>query len=176
MRFHGIFQKTALNNVFVLQIWPLFKDCCVVAKKELKYAGPFGLALHLCGATFVDRATEKGRQAVNDAGKKAKANGTSLFLFPEGTRNRKGGGELLNFRKGAFHVALDAKMPILPIVVSEYEFLGPTRHDQFPGGDITIQVLPAIETDDFKKEDIDDLIKKTRDCMTVALNSCPKQN
>ena len=62
-------------------------------------------------------------------------------------------------------------MPILPIVISEYEFLGPSRHDQFPGGDVKIQILPAIETEDVSKDEIDDLIKKTRDCMIAALNS-----
>ena len=77
----------------------------------------------LGGAIFVDRAkSEKGRKAVNDAGQKAKESGTSLFLFPEGTRHRGGG--LLPFKKGAFHVALDVQMPILPVVVSEYTFLG----------------------------------------------------
>ena len=84
-------------------------------------------------------------------------------------------GQLLNFKKGAFHVALDAKMPILPIVISEYEFLGPSRHDQFLGGDVQIQVLPAIETEDLSKDDIDNLIKKTRDCMIAALNSQKQQ-
>ena len=99
--------------------------------------------------------------------------GHSKFL--KGTRHRGGGGQLLNFKKGAFHVALDAKMPILPIVISEYEFLGPSRHDQFPGGDVQIQVLPAIETEDVSKDDIDNLIKKTRDCMIAALNSQKQQ-
>ena len=101
----------------------MFEKLVVVGKKSLKYAGPFGVAMTLGGAIFVDRAkSEKGRKAINDAGQKAKESGTSLFLFPEGTRHRGGG--LLPFKKGAFHVALDVQMPILPVVVSEYTFLG----------------------------------------------------
>ena len=60
----------------------------MVAKKELKYAGTFGLALVYMGTVFVDRSSEKGRNAVNEAGKKAKENGNSLFLFPEGIVTR----------------------------------------------------------------------------------------
>ena len=56
----------------------------------------------------------------------------SMLLFPEGTRNSAGGGSLLPFKKGAFHVALDIKAPILPIVVSEYDFLGPDGSRQGP--------------------------------------------
>ena len=61
-----------------LQVWPLFDKCAMVAKKELKYAGTFGLAQILMGTVFVDRSSEKGRNAVNEAGKKAKENGSSL--------------------------------------------------------------------------------------------------
>jgi 1-acyl-sn-glycerol-3-phosphate acyltransferase len=142
----------------------------MVVKNTLKYMGPFGLAIWMGGAVFVNRAnSEAGRKAINEAGEKAKASGKSLFLFPEGTRNHAGG--MMAFKKGAFHVALDAKMPILPIVVSEYDFLGPSRHDQFPGGNVTIKVLEPIETDGYDKTSIDELIKKTRDAMVEALKS-----
>lgn len=42
-------------------------------------------------------------------------------MFPEGTRH--GGSELLNFKKGAFHVAISSQCPIQPLVVSKYFFL-----------------------------------------------------
>ena len=44
---------------------------------------------------------------------------------------------MVSFEKGAFHVALDIGVPILPVVVSEYDFLGPSRSDKFaPGIDL----------------------------------------
>ena len=97
----------------------------------------------------------------------------SLMLFPEGTRNSAGGGSLLPFKKGAFHVALDIGVPILPIVVSEYDFLGPDgkRTEKFTSGNVTIKVLPPIETEGVTKDQIDDLIKETRDSMLEALNA-----
>ena len=70
---------------------------------------------------------------------------------------------------------MNAQVPVLPVVVSEYDFLGPTRHDQFLGGDITIKFLPAIDTKDkFTKENIDELIDETRNSMIEALNSLKK--
>ncbi len=140
------------------------------------YSGPFGIGLKYCGTVFVNRASsEAGRKAVNEAGSKAKASGTSLFLFPEGTRHRGGGGTMLPFKKGAFHVALDTNMPILPIVIEEYEFMGPTRREQFPKGQtIRIRILEPIETDGYSKETVDDLIKETRDTMVSSLQDMMK--
>ncbi len=78
---------------------------------------------------------------------------------------------MLPFKKGAFHVALDTGMPVLPVVVEEYEFMGPTRREQFPTGqNIRIRILPAIETENvYNKDNMDELIKITRDAMMVAL-------
>ena len=93
------------------------------------------------------------------------------MLFPEGTRNSAGGGSLLPFKKGAFHVALDIGVPILPMVVSEYDFLGPdgARTEKFTSGNVTIKILPPIQTEGVRKDQIDDLIKETRDSMIEAL-------
>ena len=95
------------------------------------------------------------------------------MLFPEGTRNSAGGGSLLPFKKGAFHVALDIGVPILPMVVSEYDFLGPdgARTEKFTGGNVTIKILPPIETEGTRKDQMDDLIKETRDSMIEALKT-----
>lgn len=59
--------------------------CVPIVKRELMYAGPFGLALYLTGAVFVDRfkSPAKGRASINKAGTHAKENGISLWVFPE---------------------------------------------------------------------------------------------
>lgn len=164
--------QSVLDAMGAATVWPLFKQIKMVAKKELKYAGTFGVAQTLCGTVWVDRSSVKGRKAINDAGKHSKETGTSLWLFPEGTRHRGGNGELLDFKKGGFHVAMDAKMAILPVVISEYDdILGPPNDEKFRGGEAIIKILPAIETEDVSKDDIAELIKKTRDSMISALKS-----
>ena len=98
------------------------------------------------------------------AGEEAKKNKTKLFMYPEGTRNTGKNLTLLPFKKGGFHVALDGKLPILPVVVSEYEFLD-ARQMIFNSGKATIRALPPIDTSKYSKETIDDLIELTRNQM-----------
>lgn len=93
--------------------------CTVVAKRELFYAWPFGLAAWLCGLIFIDRMqSDKARNSLFNAADVIKKKKIKLWIFPEGTRRNTG--ELHPFKKGAFHVAIDAQIPILPVVFSSY--------------------------------------------------------
>jgi lysophosphatidate acyltransferase len=56
----------------------------VIAKKELLYAGPFGVAAYLAGLVFIDRSGAKGRETMNRAMQVLKENNTKLWIFPEG--------------------------------------------------------------------------------------------
>lgn len=70
--------------VGMFEIWPVMGKCTVVAKKELFYAWPFGLAAWLCGLIFIDRLNSvSSRQTINnsmDQLKKDKVSGTFVFL------------------------------------------------------------------------------------------------
>ena len=110
---------------------------------------------------------------MNRLGKEVRESGTKLIIFPEGTRNGSKGLKLLPFKKGAFHVALDAKLPILPVVISEYDFLD-TSSMSFLPGDVTIKVLPRIDTSEYNKDNIDSLVNHTRDIMEGELQSLAK--
>uniref|UniRef100_T1H567 1-acylglycerol-3-phosphate O-acyltransferase n=1 Tax=Megaselia scalaris TaxID=36166 RepID=T1H567_MEGSC len=90
--------------------------CTVVAKRELFYAWPFGLAAWLAGLIFIDRVrSEKARSTLNAANHIVKSKKIKLWVFPEGTRRNTG--EIHEFKKGAFHMAIDAQIPILPILL-----------------------------------------------------------
>nr|CAI5828022.1 unnamed protein product [Callosobruchus analis] len=103
-------------------------NCTVIAKKEVFYLQPFGLASWLWGTIFIDRMNVKGaRSAVNKTGDTIRTRKARVLMFPEGTRNNKK--ELLPFKKGAFHLALASRCPIQPVVVSRYTFLGKRRFD-----------------------------------------------
>lgn len=47
--------------------------------------------------------------------------GTKIWIFPEGTRSKKG--ELQVFKRGAFKLALENKVPIIPVVIGPYTFI-----------------------------------------------------
>ena len=63
----------------MFDIWP--KRCCCLIKKELKYAGPFGLAAILCGSVFIDRLnTKKALDTMKAAMKEIKEKKVSCYL------------------------------------------------------------------------------------------------
>lgn len=89
-------------------------------------------------------------QMMNDAKHHLSA-GSSVYLFPEGTRSQTG--QVKEFKLGAFLLAKQLNMPILPIVINGTTDALPKHSLNFHGHhDITIEVLPAVEPDTFKKE------------------------
>lgn len=151
--------QSGLDLYVLAVLWPLMSRCTVVSKRSLQYLVPFGTATWLWGTVFIDRGSQSARAALNKQAEAVKEHKRKLLLFPEGTRNS--GEKLLPFRKGAFHVAMDAGAPIQPVVVSKYHFLDADQH-RFGSGEIIISVLPMIETENMAKQDIVSLIEKTQ--------------
>lgn len=92
-----------------------------MAKKELAWAPLLGGYLSASGAVFVDRRNNAAAvQSLAAAGDFMKMNTTSLWLFPEGTRSMRKHHDLLPFKKGAFHTAVQAGVPVIPVVCENY--------------------------------------------------------
>jgi hypothetical protein len=91
-----------------------------MAKKSLQYT-PLGPFMTMSGAIFVDRG--KSAHAVRslaDAGETMKKLKISLMMFPEGTRTSSEISDMLPLKKGGFHLAIQAGIPIIPIVTENY--------------------------------------------------------
>lgn len=91
--------------------------------------------------------------------------GSSIMIFPEGTRSLDG--ELRDFKHGAFTLALRHHVPILPIVLDGTLHALPKHGIVSPGADIDIQVLEPISVADFS--DVDALREHVRGVMVDAL-------
>lgn len=77
--------------------------------------------MSLSGAVFVNRGNNsEAVRSLKAAGDFMKANTTSLWLFPEGTRSMREDNDMLPFKKGAFHAAVQAGVPIIPVVCENY--------------------------------------------------------
>jgi lysophosphatidate acyltransferase len=63
----------------------------------------------------------------------------SVWIFPEGTRSYADSPILLPFKKGAFHFAIQAGVPIIPIVVANYERLFSIKKRRFESGKVKIK-------------------------------------
>ena len=117
---------------------------CFVAKKELSYVPFFGRAMRAVGMIFVDRS--KPEQALESlrAGGALIRSGINVIAFPEGTRSRDA--ELKPFKRGIFLLALQAKVPIIPMAIEgANEVLPPTAFAP-RGGKIRLRIGAPIET------------------------------
>jgi len=110
----------ASNHESALDIWVLFKilprSFRFIAKQELFELPIFGWYMSLGGHIPVDRRNHtKAVQSLRRAGETVRA-GTSLIVFPEGTRSRDG--FIHPFKKGPFVVAMEAGVPVVPVAIS----------------------------------------------------------
>ncbi|XP_065345108.1 1-acyl-sn-glycerol-3-phosphate acyltransferase alpha [Cloeon dipterum] len=160
--------QSSLDILGMFDLWPVMDKCTVVAKKELLYAWPFGLAAWLCGLIFIDRHNSNtAKESMNQATKHIQDNKIKLWIFPEGTRNNVGA--MLPFKKGAFHVAVSGQIPILPVVFSSYYFLDHAKKT-FDEGRVIMTCLPPIETTGLGKDDIEKLVEQTRNDMIAEFH------
>ena len=84
-----------------------------------------GLTAYLCGTVFVDRSNPKSAaEKINSVAQTLKKEKIKLWVFPEGTRNSDKSIDMLPFKKGAFHVASNADLPILPLGKFKYIVYG----------------------------------------------------
>lgn len=95
----------------------------------------------------------------------------NVFIFPEGTRSYYDYPDLLSFKKGAFHLAIQAQVPIVPIVVANYSKVLNVKRKIFTSGHIPIKILEPISTKGKRKEDVDALVQEVREKMLTALKA-----
>lgn len=96
----------------------------MVAKAELFRVPLFGRAMHDAGFIEVDRQNRAAAVRSLSLAKHLLEEGTSLWIAPEGTRSTNG--KLGPFKKGGFHLALQAELPILPVsLVGTFDIMPP---------------------------------------------------
>lgn len=137
----------------------LREDIQAIGKKELKNH-PFGPIFKAMGLIFVDRSNkEKAIEAMQPAVEALKT-GTSIAIAPEGTRSVDR--TLGKFKKGAFHLAMQANVPIVPVVIKN-------AHDAMPKGsslvrptNIEIVVLDPVDVSKWKLKNLEEHIEGVR--------------
>jgi len=131
-----------------------------VMKIELRKTPFIGFTCHSMGHIFVDR---KNRQAavktMQQAGKKL-TGGTSVFFFPEGTRNNGDG--LLPFKKGAFKMSESLNLPILPVTIKGADQIMPAKSLRILPGTIELVFHKPISSETIKEQSTQDMINQTR--------------
>jgi putative phosphoserine phosphatase / 1-acylglycerol-3-phosphate O-acyltransferase len=124
-----------------------------IAKKEARDIPVIGRILASTGVVFIDRTdTQKAIEQLAPAVAKLRDEGVSLALSPEGTRSATP--RLGPFRKGAFHIAMQAGVPVVPVVIRNAGELMWRGAQLMHPGTIEVQVLPPVDTTDWKPETV----------------------
>ena len=135
--------------------------------KETMFKIPcFGWMMRMAGDISVRRGERSSAvKAMADARDRLRKR-VSVMIFPEGTRSRTG--EMLPFKDGAFRLALEAGVPILPIVVAGTREAMAKGTFQFQRARARVKVLAPIETVGLTLDDVVSLRERTRAVMAEA--------
>jgi 1-acyl-sn-glycerol-3-phosphate acyltransferase len=153
-------------DIFVLYGW-LGVDFKWVMKKELRTVPVIGYACDRLGHIFIDRTDRAAALRTLTEARERIVNGTSVLFFPEGTRSRDG--RLGQFKKGAFRMALDLELPILPVTIAGTKTILPPRTSKLFPGRARMTIHPPITTTGRSIEDLKELMDETRDTVASAL-------
>lgn len=161
----------ASNHLSQLDIWVLYGylglDLRWVMKQELRKVPIIGTSCAALGHVFIDRSN---REAALRSLHQARSNivaGTSILFFPEGTRSKDG--QLKAFKKGAFNMALDLQLPILPVTLNgTWEALPPGSLSLSPGP-VTLVIHAPQPVRNLSEADLDSLTEQVHDVIASGL-------
>lgn len=137
-------------DIFALQGY-LTADFRWLAKKELFRVPVWGTAMRLAGYIAIDRS--HGREAMKSLDEAAQriAEGTSVVIFPEGTRSRDG--KLQPFKAGGMMLAIKSGVPLVPVaILGTHEILPKGRLLARPGR-VLIRIGRPIDTVEYRQRD-----------------------
>lgn len=139
----------------------------LVAKRELLKVPIFGQGMNFVNIIAIDRSNPERAMRSMEKARQVMAGGCSFGVFVEGTRAMPG--ELLPFKKGAFHLALQTNSPIIPVAIKNTDWMMGKRTGVAFAGEIGMVLLPPIETSDLGADAIPELIRATRTAIAHEL-------
>lgn len=153
-------------DIFTMSLG-LPKGTVSIGKKSLKWIPFFGQLYWLAGNILIDRK-HKGRAhgTISTAANAIRKRSLSVWMFPEGTRSYGRG--LLPFKTGAFHTALQAEVPIVPVCMS-------TTHKQIKlnrwrNGTVIIEFMQPINTLGIHKNQVRDVMQSAYESMHTKID------
>ncbi|WP_295482575.1 lysophospholipid acyltransferase family protein [Pseudomonas sp. REB1044] len=152
-------------DLFILgQVVP--RRTVAIGKKTLGWIPLFGQLFWLGGNVLVDRKNAYQARKALQTTTRILRDGTSIWIFPEGTRNPSE--QLLAFKKGAFHMALEAGVPIVPVCVSRYTQR--LNLNSWRRRTVIVRSLPPIATRGLSQQDLPALMEQCRTQMQQCID------
>jgi 1-acyl-sn-glycerol-3-phosphate acyltransferase len=152
------------NHLSTVDIWSLLVALPVpvrmIAKKQLAAIPLLGWAMWAGRFVFIDRHNPASARRSIERAKERIRNGHSVLLFPEGTRSRDG--RLLPFKKGGFHLAIDAGVPIVPVAIRGSREVMPPGSLLLRPGKVHVTIGQPIATQGLVGQDREKLVERVR--------------
>lgn len=145
-----------------------------VAKKEVKGLPVLGQLLDAAGLVFIDRADpSRAIEQLEPAVRKLRS-GASLVIAPEGTRSATP--RIGPFKKGPFHIAMQAGVPVVPVVLRNVGELMWRGAQLVKPGTVEVKVLPPIDTANWRAETVDEHAEQVRSMFLSTLADWPVES
>ncbi|MEA1062373.1 1-acylglycerol-3-phosphate O-acyltransferase [Apirhabdus apintestini] len=139
-----------------------------VGKKSLVWIPFFGQLYWLTGNLLIDRNNRtKAHSTIAEVVNQFRKRKISIWMFPEGTRSRGRG--LLPFKTGAFHAAIAAGVPIIPVCVSNTS--NKIKLNRWNNGLVIVEMLPPVDTRNYGKDQVRELAAHCRQIMLDKIDA-----
>jgi len=146
----------------------LRRDIVGVGKREIRDIPIIGRVLETAGVVLIDRRnTARAIEAMTPLVGAMRVEGKSVALSPEGTRSITD--KLAPFKKGAFHLAMQAGVPIVPIIIRNSGDVQPKGDFLYHPGTVQVEVLPPVDTSRWSVETIAEHVAEIRTLYLRAL-------
>jgi 1-acyl-sn-glycerol-3-phosphate acyltransferase len=140
-----------------------------LAKAELFKIPLFGRAMRGVGYISIDRSNRKSAFASLERAARTIRDGTSVLIFPEGTRSRDG--RILPFKKGGFVLAVDSGVPIVPVIIRGTRDIIPKGRFMIRPAPVTMEILEPVATADYTRKTKDALLERIRAILVDSLEN-----
>jgi 1-acyl-sn-glycerol-3-phosphate acyltransferase len=142
----------------------------LLAKKELLKVPVLGVGMGFVNVMAIDRSNRESAIRTTEAAAERIKSGVSFAVFVEGTRAKPG--ELLPFKKGAFYMAREAGVPVVPVAIKNSDVLMGKGTGEARSGTIDMVFMRPLETvNRTTDEDIDRLIAEARQIIANELKA-----
>ena len=139
----------------------------LVAKRELLKVPVMGQGMSFVNIIAIDRSDPEKAMASMKKARDVMDRGISFGVFVEGTRAMPG--ELLPFKKGAFHLALQTGSPIIPVAIKNTDWMMGKRTGLAYSGEVEMILLPPVRVEGKTSEDLPELLINTRKAIALEL-------
>lgn len=163
----------AANHLSLVDIYVLYGytglDLKWVMKQELRSVPVLGLACEMMGHIFIDRSNSATALTSLRTARQRIQNGMCVVFFPEGTRSRTS--ELRVFKKGAFRMANELSIPVVPVSIHNTDRIVPSDTLDWRPGAVKMIFHDPIDAKDLTPAQVTSLTNQTRDIIVDALNA-----